>query len=101
MGADCDPLALKTDAPGDVVFDVFRAYFREKQLPQDEKWEARQPEGFVKRFLLEPATGKYDFTVLEELKDKEYEFARFPGNPEANWGPKARGSLKRSNVESN
>lgn len=47
------------------------------------------------------ATGKYDFTVLEELKDKEYEFARFPGNPEANWGPKARGSLKRSNVESN
>lgn len=40
----CDPLALKTDAPGDVVFDVFRAYFREKQLPQDEKWEARQPE---------------------------------------------------------
>ena len=39
--------------------------------------------------------------MLEELKDKEYEFARFPGNPEANWGPKARGSLKRSNVESN
>lgn len=83
------------------MFDVFRAYFREKQLPQDDKWEERQPEGFVKSFLTQPAKGTYDFTVLEELKDVEYEFARFPGNPEAYWGPKARGSLKRSNVQNN
>ena len=43
-------------------------------------------------------TIQYDFTILPELK-KEYEFARFPGNPEANWGPKARGSLKRTKVD--
>ena len=53
----CDPLALKTDAPGDVVFDVFRAYFREKQLKEKEEWLAKQPEGFVKQFLSQPAKG--------------------------------------------
>lgn len=42
---------------------------------------------------------QYDFTILEEFKNAEYEFPRFPANPEANWGPKARGSLKRTNVE--
>lgn len=38
--------------------------------------------------------------MLPELK-KDYEFPRFPGNPEANWGPKARGSLKRTKLTEN
>ena len=42
----CDPLALKTNAPGEVVFDVFRAYFRKFQLA----------EGFAKQYLSQPAT---------------------------------------------
>ena len=29
----------------------------------------------------------------------KYDFPRFPGNPEANWGPKARGSLKRTKTD--
>ena len=94
----CDPLALKTDAPGEVVFDVFRAYFQQFQREGKEAWLEALPDGFAKQWLTAPAKGSYDFAVLEELK-KEYAFARFPGNPEPNWGPKARGSLKRSNVE--
>ena len=40
-----------------MVFDVFRAYFREKQLKEKEEWLAKQPEGFVKQFLSQPAKG--------------------------------------------
>ena len=94
----CDPLALKTDAPGTVVFDVFRAYFQRFQLEGKKKWLESQPDGFLKRYLSQPATGTYDFSIMEELK-KDYEFARFPGNPEPNWGPKARGSMKRTNID--
>lgn len=94
----CDPLALKTDAPGSVVFDVFRAYFQKFQKEAKKEWLEALPDGFAKKWLTEPASGSYDFTVLEEMK-KEYEFARFPGNPEPNWGPKARGSLKRSKMD--
>lgn len=94
----CDPLALKTDAPGTVVFDVFRAYFQRFQLEGKKEWLESQPDGFLKRYLSQPATGTYDFSIMEELK-KDYEFARFPGNPEPNWGPKARGSMKRTNID--
>ncbi|KAK8819165.1 hypothetical protein WA538_001739 [Blastocystis sp. DL] len=94
----CDPLALKTNAPGEVVFDVFRAYFRKFQLAEKQEWLEKLPEGFAKQYLSQPATREYDFTLVPELK-KEYTFPRFPGNPEANWGPKARGSLKRSNIQ--
>ena len=54
----CDPLALKTDAPGSVVFDCFRAYFQEKQWETKKEWLDKQPDGFVKTFLSQPATGK-------------------------------------------
>ena len=47
----CDPLALKTDAPGDVVFDVFRFYFREKQLKEMEECQWIHAEGFLYLFL--------------------------------------------------
>lgn len=53
----CDPLALKTDAPGRVVFDCFRAYFQQKQLEEKKEWLENQPDGFVKEFLSKPATG--------------------------------------------
>ena len=40
----CDPLALKTNAPGEVVFDVFRAYFRKFQLAEKQEWLEKLPE---------------------------------------------------------
>ena len=63
----CDPLALKTDAPGEVVFDCFRAYFREKQLESRGEWLQNQPEGFVKTFLSQPATGTVGIAVHFDL----------------------------------
>jgi N2,N2-dimethylguanosine tRNA methyltransferase len=52
----CDPLALKTNAPGEVVFDVFRAYFRKFQLAEKQEWLEKLPEGFAKQYLSQPAT---------------------------------------------
>lgn len=62
----CDPLALKTDAPGEVVFDCFRAYFQEKQLESRKDWLEKQ-EGFVKTFLSEPAKGTVGMECQESI----------------------------------
>ena len=51
----CDPLALKTNAPGSVVFDIFRAYFRKFQMEEKKEWLEKLPDGFVKSFLSQPA----------------------------------------------
>ena len=42
--------------------------------------------------------GICDFT-FEDITIKEFEVARYPENPEANWGPKSRATMKRTNFE--
>lgn len=44
----CDPLALKTNAPGSVVFDIFRAYFRQFQMEEKKDWLEQLPGLFCK-----------------------------------------------------
>ena len=64
----CDPLALKTNAPGSVVFDIFRAYFRQFQMEEKKDWLEQLPDCFAKQYLSQPAEGEYDFTILPDLK---------------------------------
>lgn len=56
----CDPLALKTNAPGSVVFDIFRAYFRQFQLEEKREWLEQLPDCFAKRYLSQPADGEVE-----------------------------------------
>ena len=54
----CDPLALKTNAPGSVVFDIFRAYFRQFQMEEKKDWLEQLPDCFAKQYLSQPAEGE-------------------------------------------
>lgn len=85
------PEALKTNAPSHVVWDVFRAWAKEnppKKIPAEgsaaQKILAVEPKILV------------NFTIPESMK-KHTGLARFPMNPEKNWGPKrAATGFKRS-----
>jgi len=76
------PEALKTNAPSNVVWDIFRAWAKEhppKKTPID---------GSAAQMILgvEP-TIQVDFRIPESMKEQSGP-ARFPLNPEKNWGPK-------------
>lgn len=52
----CDPSGAEDQRAGEVVFDVFRAYFRKFQLAEKQEWLEKLPEGFAKQYLSQPAT---------------------------------------------
>lgn len=79
-----DPQAIKTDAPGDVVWDILRRW---SQLNPPSKPPL---EGSVaEKIFSAPINTTIDFTIPSGMARKT-DVARFPGNPERNWGPKAK-----------
>lgn len=81
-----NPLGLKTDAPAGVMWDILRCWVREHPVKQP---QADTPGN---RILAKEPTLEADFARARGAfsKAKEDGLVRFPGNPEANWGPKMR-----------
>ena len=84
-----DPLAVKTNAPDSVVWDVMRAWYKKNKPIKD------PPEGSVAQKIISKESSSIDvnFTIPESLrKGSNKRVARFPKNPQANWGPKSKAS---------
>eukprot|EP00771_Trimastix_marina_P000642 gnl/Trimastix_PCT/1665.p1 GENE.gnl/Trimastix_PCT/1665~~gnl/Trimastix_PCT/1665.p1 ORF type:complete len:571 (+),score=188.29 gnl/Trimastix_PCT/1665:42-1754(+) len=91
------PLAIKTDAPAEVVWDVMRhwARLRPPKTPKPDTAAARilavVPSDVVIDWALPPPKPE---PVLPEPEvapgQKVKKLTRFPPNPEKDWGPKAR-----------
>lgn len=81
-----NPLGLKTDAPAGVMWDILRCWVRDHPV----KHPSQDTPG--NRILTKPPQLEADFSRARGAfsKAKEDGVVRFPGNPEANWGPKMR-----------
>jgi tRNA (guanine26-N2/guanine27-N2)-dimethyltransferase len=80
-----DPEAIKTDAPVTVLWDIMRVWIQKH--PSSKPLE----EGSVAaRILARPLQilKTANFTHPKQGLPKRGDVARFPANPEANWGPK-------------
>ncbi|KAK8803845.1 hypothetical protein WA158_001539 [Blastocystis sp. Blastoise] len=86
-----DPLAIKTTAPSSVIFDLFRNW-QEKHPLDINKLPEHSP---AKKILTKKSQQDFNFDT-EGVNVPTFEVARYPDNPEPNWGPKARASMKRS-----
>ncbi|KAI9315445.1 N2,N2-dimethylguanosine tRNA methyltransferase [Dichotomocladium elegans] len=93
----CGPATLKTDAPAQVMWDVFRCWIKEHPVTMD-----NIPANSPARALLskEPAIE----ANFERHKDaypesRSIKLTRYQMNPTPNWGPKARAGKKRKQEE--
>lgn len=108
------PDAIKTTAPPDVIWDIFRAWVAEN--PISKKWtEGKNENSAAARILkrgmvslnecpksndsssvedeVKNNTKCVDFTEYVKIEKKKA--VRFPMNPAPNWGPKPRAGTKR------
>lgn len=85
-----EPQAIKTNAPNEVVWDIFRAWCETQPPPKKATPNA------LKMRAVEPKI-KVDFTIPATLPDpRKSDIRRFPQNPQPNWGPKPRATgIKR------
>ena len=104
-----DPLAVKTDAPPEIVWDILRKWVEKTRKGNGglgaDKQNSDGLDDTCTRILSAPSTitTDIDFSVK---KDKFIRKAcstpsapRFPQNPTRNWGPKARaGKRKRGEI---
>ena len=100
-----DPDAVKTDAPGYVVWDIMRAWVEKNPLKK------KPVEGSVAEKILaaERTLKEIDWSVPKSLKkvpqsetkngNKKKRISRFPMNPQKNWGPKRAATGKRTQEE--
>ncbi|KAL3904134.1 MAG: hypothetical protein SGILL_010187 [Bacillariaceae sp.] len=96
-----EPVAIKTDAPDHVVWDIMRAWIEKNPLQKAP--EEGSPAAMIlsKKRIIE-----VDFTMPEGgLGSSKEKVSRFPMNPESHWGPKkmATGKKKKDDdvVEAN
>ncbi|CAE7518577.1 Trmt1, partial [Symbiodinium microadriaticum] len=74
-----DPLAIKTDAPNSVLWDIIRAYH--KQFPcEPPSKKKKQSRASVMILEKEPSI-EVDFTLPKELSGEKKKALRFPPNP--------------------
>jgi tRNA (guanine26-N2/guanine27-N2)-dimethyltransferase len=93
-----EPMAIKTNAPPSVVWDVMRASVLHRPLEKPSI-----PGSVAEKILSVPPSFEVSFNQSKGVRDKRLQnqtVARFPMNPEPNWGPKAMatGGKKRKNV---
>ena len=96
-----EPLALKTDAPPKVIWDIMR-HFIKTEAPLSEKKLENNPT--AAKMLSKEITTKVDFTVPKGFDRNRKKAQRYPMNPEANWGPKPRATghkRKQDTIEAN
>ncbi|XP_023670269.2 tRNA (guanine(26)-N(2))-dimethyltransferase [Paramormyrops kingsleyae] len=89
--------ALKTDAPGGVIWDIMRCW--EKKHPvKREKLSETSP---AFRILSTEPSVQACFDVRDDAnpQSRRRQLVRFQENPHANWGPKARAKAGGGNSE--
>ena len=95
-GTHCNPLGIKTDAPWNVIWDILRCWVRDHPVKPN-------PDSYAEKILSREPELKADFSralqAMRRDKKGKHKVARFPPNPEANWGPKPKHS--RSNTTNN
>ncbi|XP_038990029.1 probable tRNA (guanine(26)-N(2))-dimethyltransferase 1 isoform X3 [Phoenix dactylifera] len=86
-GSHVNPLALKTDAPMDVIWDIMRCWVNNHPVKTR---PANQPGTVI---LSKEPTLRANFAqaVTASWKTQAEKVRRFVPNPERNWGPKIRG----------
>jgi tRNA (guanine26-N2/guanine27-N2)-dimethyltransferase len=98
-----DPQAIKTNAPNRFIWDILRVWVQKTPLTK----EPAENSAASKILAVEP-TSAVDFTVPKELQQisansnrggKKKKVSRFPMNPEAHWGPKAKASGQKRKAE--
>jgi tRNA (guanine26-N2/guanine27-N2)-dimethyltransferase len=83
-----EPHAVKTDAPPKVVWDMMRQYCK-LNPPLGSKH--RKNNDVANSILDKVISTDIDFTPLASVvAARELDVARFPPNPEDNWGPKSK-----------
>jgi len=100
-----DPGAIKTDAPGNIVWDIMRAWVEKDPL----KKKPTEGSAAEKILAIERTLKDVDWTIPACLRKgsgmtgnngkKMNKISRFPLNPEKNWGPKRAATGKRSGPE--
>lgn len=93
-GQHKEPMAIKTDAPPSVVWDIMRAWI--KMHPVSDK--KRNSNSTCQKILSKESTLEVDFTIPTVVCTKK-KAKRFPMNPEPNWGPKRRAIGKRKTCD--
>lgn len=91
-----EPQAIKTDAPCHVMWDILRAWCAKqttaKEPPKDSMAaKIRQNESKLK---------EVDFSRPKKGLPQKGDVARFPRNPESNWGPKKAATGQKRKAES-
>ena len=90
-GSHSNPLAIKTDAPVDVLWDILRCWVKEHPVkPQSSPTPGEA-------ILAKEPTVIANWTRRTEAQSKAQKdgVARFPQNPTADWGPKRRAGKYR------
>jgi tRNA (guanine26-N2/guanine27-N2)-dimethyltransferase len=93
-----EPMAIKTNAPSSVVWDVMRSTVLQRPLDKPST-----PGSVAEKILSVPPSFEVSFApsrVVRERRLHNQTVKRFPTNPQPNWGPKAMatGSKKRKEV---
>lgn len=91
----CAKDSIKTDAPSSFLWDVFRAWTKEKPV----KERHLQDNTPCKNILSKPCGSQVSFEIHPNSnpESRQKGLTRWQTNPEKNWGPKAR--AKRQNQE--
>jgi len=94
-GVHCNQLAVKTNAPSSVLWDIMRCWEKEHPAQEDFK-NGRSPGASI---LKKEPVVKAKWTRVNGAFSKAQMAGetRFPTNPEENWGPKNRATGGRSN----
>eukprot|EP00057_Strongylocentrotus_purpuratus_P003900 XP_003727616.1 PREDICTED: tRNA (guanine(26)-N(2))-dimethyltransferase isoform X1 [Strongylocentrotus purpuratus] len=83
------PEALKTDAPASVIWDIIRAWVKDHPV-SEKRLAASSPAASI---LGKDSSIKVNFDPHPDAIPKSRQMVRFPENPQANWGPKARAKM--------
>ncbi|KAG9439165.1 hypothetical protein H6P81_019330 [Aristolochia fimbriata] len=85
-GSHVNPLAMKTDAPMEVIWDIMRCWVKNHPV------KAQPPDQSGTAILAKEPTLQANFTraVASLSKAQAKKVARFLPNPERHWGPKVR-----------
>lgn len=86
-GCHASPLALKTDAPMDVIWDILRCWVKLYPIKA-------QPNGTIGSIILSKEPVLQANFSRPTTAQRKVRMKRFPPNPEENWGPKKRAGPK-------
>ena len=89
-----EPNAIKTDAPDKVVWDILRAWRKKQEDSGNSSIKPPKEGSAAEKILSHEIETKVDFSkpkanIPDFIQSKDVKgVARFPQNPQANWGPK-------------